>query len=709
MNSSNQKYNIHSTLYKKYLILKDDYDKMIITNILYNEKIHIVSCFKEILIYDDPGEFLKRFYRLNECFYKVKSCCEFYEKNSKIFPNYVPLPESKYIFKNIKKKQKMLDNINEDNNNDKNEDKDDLSYHKIFTNSIMDSILFDKNNNSITSQDNSIKKILQNISKNEHSKDNNFSDSLDKNKFIENYKNIEYNIGKGKTSNIGRHHYKKFIKDFQIEKPLSKKKINKNEINNKKNQSQNNNNNSNSKTNIIKSTKTKKYIPKINIQNMIKGLNIRIPNSNLTKEKNKTKGKDILTERNVKTKTNNAIQKVTISKTKKKQYLTIKNNIRTQKINKKEAKSMPKLSTSLNKNIGINKITSLHKQIFSAANKKVKKYPNNNNNNNNNIINNNNNNNINNNNNNIKSSSLKFTNIKLQKPTNNFNIEIQFHNTNVTTNNYITKHIPSLQISLNTNFKNTSTLSKSKSKSKSKSNSKSKSKSPNSTSNSLNRNFKYNTINSFNKNYKYFNNNIRALIHKDIIFNSVEGLQTERIKHKIQVSKIKNSNLAQKKNKGNLNNSNNIFKRNTHKKIISSTTSSSEYTKIIPKTSRDTNSNKINKPTKNRIIKSNICLISKPNNTLYNKKRVNSDSQKILKTPVNNSSILNNINSINNKKKTKIENSRGNSSKRKNNSNNFRKHPIRKIKSNEKNKLTKSPQNKQSYPNKSVLSNIIKK
>ena len=93
---------------------------------------------------------------------------------------------------------------------------------------------------------------------------------------------------------------------------------------------------------------------------------------------------------------------------------------------------------------------------------------------------------------------------------------------------------------------------------------------------------------------------------------------------------------------------------------------------------------------------------------LYNKKRVNSDSQKILKTPVNNSSILNNINSNNNTKKSKIQKSRGNSSTRGNNSNNFRKHPIRKIKSNEKNKLIKSPLNKQQFPNKSVLSNVIK-
>ena len=109
---------------------------------------------------------------------------------------------------------------------------------------------------------------------------------------------------------------------------------------------------------------------------------------------------------------------------------------------------------------------------------------------------------------------------------------MQFHNAELNPNNYMTKHIPSLHISLNTNFKNTSTLSKSKSKSKS--NSKSKSKSPNSTSNSINKNLKkHNTINSFNKNFKYFNNNIRALIHKDILFISGEVYILKELSQKI--------------------------------------------------------------------------------------------------------------------------------------------------------------------------------
>lgn len=34
---------------------------------------------------------------------------EFYEKYSKVFPNYVTMPENKYMFKNIERKQKMID------------------------------------------------------------------------------------------------------------------------------------------------------------------------------------------------------------------------------------------------------------------------------------------------------------------------------------------------------------------------------------------------------------------------------------------------------------------------------------------------------------------------------------------------------------------------------------------------------------------------
>ena len=152
--------------FKKNFHLKYSYSynyilKNKITHIIYNEKYHLVSCFKEFLIYDDPGEFLKRFYNISESFYKIKSYCDFYEKNSKNFPNYCILPESKYMFKNIKKKQKMLDNnIDNDNKNLKNSDNSinnnknyniEEEYNNIFSKTFINSI----NNSHDQSENNS--------------------------------------------------------------------------------------------------------------------------------------------------------------------------------------------------------------------------------------------------------------------------------------------------------------------------------------------------------------------------------------------------------------------------------------------------------------------------------------------------------------------------------------------------------------------------
>jgi hypothetical protein len=47
---------MHSSLFNKYLITNEDYNKIITTKILFNEKTNIVCSFKEYLLYDDPGE-----------------------------------------------------------------------------------------------------------------------------------------------------------------------------------------------------------------------------------------------------------------------------------------------------------------------------------------------------------------------------------------------------------------------------------------------------------------------------------------------------------------------------------------------------------------------------------------------------------------------------------------------------------------------------
>lgn len=53
---------IKENLEKKYLTSREYYNVKIINDIIYNENTHVVSAFKDYLIYDDVSEFLKRFY-----------------------------------------------------------------------------------------------------------------------------------------------------------------------------------------------------------------------------------------------------------------------------------------------------------------------------------------------------------------------------------------------------------------------------------------------------------------------------------------------------------------------------------------------------------------------------------------------------------------------------------------------------------------------
>ena len=78
-------------------------------DLIYNETSHVVSIFKDYLILDDINEFLKRPYTLKETNSRLPKLCAFYDKYSQVFPNYVVLPESKYMFKNIERKQKLID------------------------------------------------------------------------------------------------------------------------------------------------------------------------------------------------------------------------------------------------------------------------------------------------------------------------------------------------------------------------------------------------------------------------------------------------------------------------------------------------------------------------------------------------------------------------------------------------------------------------
>ena len=113
------------------------YNVKMINDIIYNEKTHYVELFKEFLIFEDLNEFLKRFYKLKEIHIKLPKILMFYDKYSRIYANYTVIPEAKYMYKNIKKKQKMIDQLQNDNlHNDNDEENEENNEDEKLSNTI---------------------------------------------------------------------------------------------------------------------------------------------------------------------------------------------------------------------------------------------------------------------------------------------------------------------------------------------------------------------------------------------------------------------------------------------------------------------------------------------------------------------------------------------------------------------------------------------
>ena len=148
--------NIHKLFHKKYAKSVSTYNKIIIDNIIYNEKSHIVATFKDYLIIDDIGEFLKRFYYKGESKKKLKKFFEYYDLYSKIFPNYTAFNEGKYLYQNIQKKQRMIDLQEKmEMEKKKKEEKEETyssysdSKENVFSTDVINSILNKTNNETL--------------------------------------------------------------------------------------------------------------------------------------------------------------------------------------------------------------------------------------------------------------------------------------------------------------------------------------------------------------------------------------------------------------------------------------------------------------------------------------------------------------------------------------------------------------------------------
>ena len=175
------------------------YNVQKINEIINNEKSHVVAKFKDFLVLGDMAEFILEYFPIENINVIFPQILDYYNENLFIFPNYVSLPESKYIYNNIQKKQKIIDiqeeNNNVDNNKKEKESEKEEKIKNIFSFSEIDSLLNQtntsgikqyfgmsltdtKNSNSVDKNDKNIQKLIDNINNIEQ------NCSVDKNKKI---------------------------------------------------------------------------------------------------------------------------------------------------------------------------------------------------------------------------------------------------------------------------------------------------------------------------------------------------------------------------------------------------------------------------------------------------------------------------------------------------------------------------------------------
>ena len=143
---------VHKHFISLYKNSKNDYNKRMIEDILNNESTHLVAEFKDYLIMGDITEFLQKLYNIKDCKKYLPKIYEYYNSCSVIFPNYVNLHESKYIYKNIRKKQKVIDNQQEQEEKQEKIKKGNINLEnneEFFTTKVFNSILDQTNTSNV--------------------------------------------------------------------------------------------------------------------------------------------------------------------------------------------------------------------------------------------------------------------------------------------------------------------------------------------------------------------------------------------------------------------------------------------------------------------------------------------------------------------------------------------------------------------------------
>ena len=187
---------IHQVFVNKYYHDKNFYNAKVIGDIINNESTHLVAEFKDYLIYGDDSEFLQKNYNIKECKKYLPRIFSYYDSCSIIFPNYVVLHESKYIYNNIQKKQRVIDLQQEQEeklkkkksgSNEKQNGKEKKEEYNLFNTNEIYSILGQTNTSNIN-------KIFgmnnRDENKNKNKKDNENSEAIF-NDIIDEFEKVE--------------------------------------------------------------------------------------------------------------------------------------------------------------------------------------------------------------------------------------------------------------------------------------------------------------------------------------------------------------------------------------------------------------------------------------------------------------------------------------------------------------------------------------
>jgi hypothetical protein len=125
-----------------------------------NANTHLVSVFKDYLLFDDMTEFFKEYYISKDIYPRLKTIYDYYESSSYLFPNYTAIDEGKYIYRNIIRKQKLIDYLEdlEDKKKEKEEkrknrkkqshNEESSSYIEVFDTKVYDNIRKETGNDS---------------------------------------------------------------------------------------------------------------------------------------------------------------------------------------------------------------------------------------------------------------------------------------------------------------------------------------------------------------------------------------------------------------------------------------------------------------------------------------------------------------------------------------------------------------------------------